>query len=237
MNQPGPEKSKISLAELRYFLRELAHSLLHLGLLLVAAGKWDWLNAWVCFGLDLSYQGINAAVLKKYNPGLPAKRSRLIQKGTKPFDKVFILLYLPLAISISIVSGLDAVRFGWSQMPGFINLVGVAIFLAACAFGLWAMSVNRHFEFTVIVKTDGSQQVCATGPYQYLRHPGYAAAIVGSISYPLILGSWWGLALSSLLIALFVARTIKEDRALIEELPGYREYAAKVRSRLAPFVW
>jgi len=237
MNQPGRKESRFSLDELRYLAREFAHSLLHLGLLLVSAGKWDWLNAWVCIGLALLSQGINAAVLKKYNPALLAKRARLIQPGTKPFDKVFVLLYMPIAISISIISGLDAVRFGWSNLPGFLNLVGVVIYLAASVFGSWAMAVNQHFEATVVIKTDGTQKVCAIGPYQYLRHPGYAAAIIGSISYPLILGSCWGLILVSLLIALFIARTIKEDRVLQEELPGYREYAARVRARLAPFVW
>jgi len=70
-----------------------------------------------------------------------------------------------------------------------------------------------------------------------VRHPGYAAAILGAPGYPLILGSWWGLVPVAALMALFVVRTALEDRTLLAELPGYREYAHPTRYRLLPMVW
>ena len=79
--------------------------------------------------------------------------------------------------------------------------------------------------------------VCSSGPYRIVRHPGYSAAIAGALSYPCILGSWWGFVPVALLVLLFVARTALEDETLKAELPGYREYASQTRQRLIPFVW
>jgi protein-S-isoprenylcysteine O-methyltransferase Ste14 len=97
------------------------------------------------------------------------------------------------------------------------------------------MAVNPHFETTVLIKED--HQVCTSGPYRIVRHPGYAAEIIGAPSYPLILGSWWALALVGALVFSFVIRPALEDRALQKELRGYKEYTEITRYRLIPFVW
>jgi protein-S-isoprenylcysteine O-methyltransferase Ste14 len=205
--------------------------------LLFSAGTVGWINAWLCAGLGLGFQTANTAVLTRFNPELLNKRGRLIQRDTKSFDKIFVAIYMPLALSSSVVAGLDAVRFGWSSMPLWMVAGGVALYVLSCAFGSWAMAMNRHFESTVFVKTDGSQQVCSSGPYRIVRHPGYSAGVIGSLSYPCILGSWWTFAPVGLLVLLFVARTALEDETLKAELPGYREYATQTRHRLMPFVW
>jgi len=173
----------------------------------------------------------------KYNPQIIIKRGKLVQDGTKSFDKVFIVIFLALTFALSIVAGLDAGRFGWSRMPFYLNVAGALFYLPAYALGAWAMAVNRHFETTVIIKGDGAQKVISTGPYRYVRHPGYVATIFGAIGYALILGSWACLALVGLYAAIFIVRTALEDRALIKELPGYKEYAAKTRYRLVPYLW
>ena len=210
---------------------------LHLGVLLLSAGSLEWINAWACAGLGLGFQVVNIAVLLRFNPELLNKRGHLVQSETKSFDKLFIALYVPLGLSTSVVAGLDAVRFGWSHMPSWMIAAGVASYVLSCAFGSWAMAVNRHFESTVFVAKDGSQQVCSTGPYRVVRHPGYTAAVVGSIGYVWILGSWWALVPTGLMILLFVVRTSLEDATLKEELPGYREYEARTTRRLIPLVW
>jgi protein-S-isoprenylcysteine O-methyltransferase Ste14 len=215
--------------------RDFFHALLHLAALLIAAGKAGWLNAWVCIGLGLIFQAANTGVLLRFNPQLLNQRGRLIQADTKTFDKVFVALYLLIGLFASILCGLDAVRYGWSRMAWGWNLAGGAVFIVSCIFGAWAMAVNAHFEATVVIQS--GQRVCDSGPYRLVRHPGYAAAILGAPGYPLILGSWWGLAPVAALMALFVARTALEDRALSAELPGYREYAQSTRYRLIPGVW
>jgi protein-S-isoprenylcysteine O-methyltransferase Ste14 len=65
----------------------------------------------------------------------------------------------------------------------------------------------------------------------------YAAALPFFIGTPLLLGSWWGLATTPSLIALLMVRAVKEERTLADELPGYRDYARRVRYRLVPGIW
>lgn len=216
-------------------IREFFRASFHLAVLLISAGKIDWINAWVCFGLALSYQLANSALLAKVNPQLLNKRGRLVQKNTKLFDRVFIAFYLPLALLTSIIAGLDAVRYEWSHMSLEIIIFGIVIYIISCIFGSWAMAVNPHFETTVLIQKD--QKVCKSGPYKIVRHPGYLAGIIGSFSYVLILGSWWGLVPAAGLGFLFGVRTAFEDRTLQEELSGYKEYTKNTRYRLIPFLW
>jgi protein-S-isoprenylcysteine O-methyltransferase Ste14 len=110
----------------------------------------------------------------------------------------------------------------------------------AAGFGLalWAMVVNRFFSSVVRIQTDRGQHVIDTGPYAIIRHPGYLAGIVIMIASGIALGSW----LAELLIVVcslpfLIYRAITEDRVLQAELPGYRDYAARVRWRLVPGVW
>jgi protein-S-isoprenylcysteine O-methyltransferase Ste14 len=89
----------------------------------------------------------------------------------------------------------------------------------------------------VKLQQERGQSVVTTGPYRHVRHPMYSAMLVFFPAIALLLGSWWGLVLSSALLGLFVLRTILEDRMLRTELAGYREYAQGVRYRLIPRVW
>ncbi len=238
-NTQNPDINKIRLDRdgFRGIVREFFTSFFNLTVLLISAGKIGWVNAWLCIGLILSHKLVNTIVLFKLNPQLLNKRGKIIQEGTKFFDKVFIVLFAPLTLMVSIVAGLDAVRYEWSHMSFGLIIFGVIIYILACIFLSWAMAVNSHFEMTVLIKENGNHQVCTSGPYKVVRHPGYAAAIIGAFSYPLILGSWWGFVAGLPLSLLFVVRTALEDRTLQRELPGYQEYTNITRYRLMPFVW
>ncbi|MGD0781158.1 MAG: isoprenylcysteine carboxylmethyltransferase family protein, partial [Dehalococcoidales bacterium] len=70
-----------------------------------------------------------------------------------------------------------------------------------------------------------------------VRHPANAGMILQFLGSPIVLGSWWA-GLTGLACALLILlRTALEDRALREELTGYKEYAAQVRYRLVPGIW
>ena len=86
-------------------------------------------------------------------------------------------------------------------------------------------------------RSERGHRVIDTGPYRYVRHPGYVGFVGWALSAPLLLGSWWALVPAVLTIASMVIRTALEDRTLHEELSGYREYASRVRYRLIPGVW
>lgn len=136
---------------------------------------------------------------------------------------------------IMIISGFDAVRYGWSTMPVWLTVLGLVMVIHASYLSFWAMSVNSYFECNVIIQK--GQQVCKSGPYRFIRHQGYAEGIVSVLAAPLILGSWWGFVPSVILVITLVIRTLLEDRTLQKELVGYKEYTKTTRYRLLPFIW
>lgn len=71
--------------------------------------------------------------------------------------------------------------------------------------------------------------VCDSGPYRIVRHPGYAGNILPLAGNVLALSSAWTLIPAGVALVITVIRTALEDRTLQEELPGYRDYARRVR--------
>jgi protein-S-isoprenylcysteine O-methyltransferase Ste14 len=136
-----------------------------------------------------------------------------------------------------IISGFDAVRYQWTTMPIEFTIAAVVMSLLAFFFALWAMAVNPYFESTVRIQHDRHHQVCNSGPYKIVRHPGYVGLILTRLAAPLILGSWWGLIPSGVIVLLIIFRTALEDRILQKELSGYKTYTTITRYRLIPFVW
>ncbi|MGZ4901434.1 MAG: hypothetical protein ACXVI4_06300 [Halobacteriota archaeon] len=96
-------------------------TILSLPVLLASAGMLYWINGWVYFVFTLGYLVVYTLLLIRINPGLLNERGKFLKEGTKPFDKVFAALYLPLTYLILIISGLDAVRYGWSALPLWVG--------------------------------------------------------------------------------------------------------------------
>ena len=218
-------------------IKEHVFIIVHFFILTISAGNFGWTNAWVFTGLCLIYKAIYSVTLIIKNPKLLNERGRFIKKDTKPFDKVFFGFMIPLNLLQSIIAGLDAGRYGWTHMPLWMNVLGALCMTAAFIFILWAMNVNTHFESTVRIQEDREHQVCSSGPYRIMRHPGYAGALLAQFGSPLLLGSAWAFVPAVLMAALFVVRTHLEDSTLQNELTGYREYAQTTRYRLLPCIW
>jgi len=206
-------------------------------ILFISAGTLAWINAWVYVGVVSIYWVISTVVLARVNPEMLNERGSVVKEGTKGFDKVWVAIYPVLTFGNLVVMGFDAVRFQWSFMPLWLVILGIVIMIPAFVISIWAMAVNKFFEWTVRIQDDRQQYVCTSGPYKIMRHPGYAGLIISILVYPLILGSWWGFVLSGILTIIIVTRTALEDRTLQNEMPGYREYARQVKYRLIPLVW
>lgn len=213
----------------------LLYFLILAAILFVAGGSWQWWAAWVYTIFGVGAFLIAGIILVKKNPEIINERGRKAA-DTKPFDKIFTKLYLPLPFLMPLVAGLDY-RFGWSSLPLIVQLIGFIGLVPATILPYWAMAVNDYLTTTVRIQTDRGHQVCRTGPYRYVRHPMYLGAILSAVCTPLLLGSWWALLVGLLAIALFVWRTANEDKVLQTELVGYEEYAQEVRFRLLPGVW
>jgi protein-S-isoprenylcysteine O-methyltransferase Ste14 len=136
-----------------------------------------------------------------------------------------------------VVAGLD-LRFQWTApKPVSLHLAGLLFTLLGYTLFMWAMSANPFFSEGVRIQEERGHFVAKGGPYRYVRHPGYAGAIVAQLATPLLLGSPWALIPMAVLTALFVARTYLEDQALIKELSGYEEFTREIRYRLLPGLW
>jgi protein-S-isoprenylcysteine O-methyltransferase Ste14 len=156
--------------------------------------------------------------------------------GTKTWDKVWAVLYAPVMVAVYVAAGLE-VRDGVPDPPGLVWLSGLALFVPGSALLTWAMVVNPFFEKTVRIQTERGHRVIDTGPYAYVRHPGYVGFAAWILGTPLLLGSGWALVPAALSVVGIVIRTALEDRTLTAELAGYPEYAARVRYRLVPGLW
>jgi protein-S-isoprenylcysteine O-methyltransferase Ste14 len=104
-------------------------------------------------------------------------------------------------------------------------------------FIMWVMRENSFAIPVVKLQTERGHRVVSTGPYAWVRHPMYTGTILFFVGAPLLLGSWWGVAMSPLFVVLFAIRTRIEERALIAGLPEYADYTARVRYRLLPGLW
>jgi protein-S-isoprenylcysteine O-methyltransferase Ste14 len=200
-------------------------------------GRLDWIRGWATLGLIGLGQTVMTVLVRRRDPEV-LRRRVWVGEGTKRWDLFWLAGFGVLTLGIFVVAGLDAGRHGWSTMSWWAWSVGAPLYLGFSAGVGWCMVVNTHFEKTVRIQTDRDHRVIDTGPYALVRHPGYVCASLGIyLPLPLLLGSWWAFVPTGLAVAWLVVRTALEDATLRRELPGYEEYAARVRWRLVPGVW
>ena len=216
--------------------------LIHLSVpltLLACGGDLRWWQGWVFFLLIVT-AGVGGRIwAERRHPGLMAERTQSLRASdVKSWDKILgPLMALTLSFPLVIVAGLDH-RFEWSPLfPAWLNIAGISLVALGYAFAAWAFSENRFFSSLMRIQTDRGHVVCDSGPYRIVRHPGYAGNLLSLPGIVLALGSVWTLVPVGVALIVAVLRTALEDRTLQEELPGYREYTNRVRSRLFPGVY
>jgi protein-S-isoprenylcysteine O-methyltransferase Ste14 len=218
-------------------LQIVAYTLAWLVLFFGAAGRLDWERGWVFIVLYVVGMGLTGAVVKRVNPDLMQARAKWRRKDTKPFDKVFLTIFVPLSTLHPAIGALDVARLRHADMAETWLWVGIPLLALGMAQMTWSMVANRHAETTVRIQTDRDHKVVSGGPYRYVRHPMYVGAIAMYFASAMILGSMWALWTACVILLLFVWRTALEDRTLRRELVGYEEFAKQTRYRLMPGVW
>jgi|SRR5581483_5949111 protein-S-isoprenylcysteine O-methyltransferase Ste14 len=240
MSQVMPQRmNRLTRYGVNGFARQLSMPVFTAALLFIGAGtlNWSWGWAFACVYF-FSWLGLNLALLR-WNPELlniRGQRAREL-KGTKTWDWVLLSIYAVVLIVQPLVAGLDF-RNGWSTPPPtFWLVVGNVLTVVAVAMIGWAMVYNRFFEGTVRIQEQRGHQVVSSGPYRFVRHPGYVGVILSFVSLPLALGTWTALIPGLIGIGVYLVRTTLEDRTLRTELPGYADYAQHTRHRLIPGLW
>jgi protein-S-isoprenylcysteine O-methyltransferase Ste14 len=221
---------------LRYAGRELGGVVVMGVALFWSAGRLDWLAAWAALAVMAAWIIGTAIIIVRINPSLVAERLGP-RKGTKSWDITILGLLGVTQLVRYIIAGLDQ-RFGW---PGEFTLMAQFIAFLLCSLGyalvLWATARNAFFSQIVRIQPERGHKVVTDGPYHYVRHPGYAGAILYELAVAVLLDSWWALIPGGINAILLFLRTALEDRTLQAALAGYKEYARQVRYRLLPGVW
>jgi protein-S-isoprenylcysteine O-methyltransferase Ste14 len=205
---------------------------------LLVSGRWDWWEAWVYANLSILAFAISRTLVARRYPDLVAERARFMQhENAKPWDRRLVPLLGLGGALVLLVAGLDE-RFGWSPAFGWqVKTLSLVMILAGYALSSYALIENRFFSGMVRIQTERGHQVVSTGPYCWMRHPGYAGGLLSYLATPFLLDSPWAFLPTLLTLVLLVVRTALEDRVLQDELDGYRDYARRVRYRLLPGVW
>jgi protein-S-isoprenylcysteine O-methyltransferase Ste14 len=206
--------------------------------LFLAAGTVVWPAGWAFLVLFFGFTIALTRWLLRHNPGLLTERMTGIGKpDQKTWDKVFYAVANVIFLAWLILMPLDAVRFHWSRIPGWLQVGGAILLLVSFYLFFLTFRENAYLSPAVRLQAERGQTVVSTGPYRYVRHPMYATAIIFLVGTTLLLGSWYGLGPALILVVAIAFRAVQEERTLRAELPGYDEYMAQVRYRLIPYVW
>jgi protein-S-isoprenylcysteine O-methyltransferase Ste14 len=217
-------------------VRGIVQTIVFALLLFVPAGTLAWPQGWAFFVLFCVCNLGIGFWLMKTNPALLAERMKSpLSREQKPRDRaVYVAFFIGAIVWFAFIA-VDARRFGWSHVPLWAQALGAVLILVAYGGWVAVLAANSYAATTIAIQP--GQMVASTGPYAVVRHPMYAYALLFMIGVPLMLGSLWGLVALVALLPLLVARTLGEESLLLDGLPGYREYVAKVRYRFIPGVW
>jgi protein-S-isoprenylcysteine O-methyltransferase Ste14 len=204
-------------------------------ILFVPAGTAAWFAAWVYLVLFSVYGTAITLWLLKHDPALLEERI-----GTRPqkaWDKMFIIALCVVFFVWLVLMPLDAVRFHWSRMAAWLQLVGAIVL--TCSYYIFYLTFreNPFLSGVVRVQKDRGQTVVSTGPYRHVRHPMYAGAFLYFLGTALFLGSWYGVLFGPVFAGMLAVRAVLEERLLREQLKGYDAYMARVKYRFIPHVW
>ena len=239
MSEKTIGKKAVQAAAPRHWINLAVVYLLIPLVLLTCGGDLDWWQAWF-YSLLIVVAGLGGRVWAEWrHPGLLAERQDIGNiQDAKAWDKLLApLMAVSIGYPMVVVAGLDH-RFNWSsEFPLWLIVLGFILISLGYAFAAWALAENRFFSSVVRIQTDRGHVVCDTGPYRIMRHPGYAGNILALFGIVLALGSVWTLVPATVASIIAVIRTVLEDQTLQEELPGYRDYARRVRYRLIPWIY
>lgn len=111
----------------------------------------------------------------------------------------------------------------------------IAAQVAAIALGIWARRSFQQGTFRVTA-TPGGSAIIRNGPYRFVRHPMYAAALLFIWAAVVSHVSVFTLAVGFTVSGIAVARVVVEERLLRARYSDYQAYARSTKA-LVPYVF
>jgi protein-S-isoprenylcysteine O-methyltransferase Ste14 len=228
-------KSDTTRGVIRWLLRETMGVLGQAVVLFLSVGRWNWVMGWAFVILTALWVGATALVVIPRNPELLVERLGF-RKGAKTWDAMIMSIIGLALVACYIVAGLD-VRYEWTKTSLPLQVAALVIVVLGYALTVWATAANAFFSLIVRIQQERGHTVAADGPYRFVRHPAYVGGVALYLATPVMLGSLWALIPGGLSALLMIVRTVLEDKMLLNELDGYKDYAGRTRYRLLPGVW
>jgi len=228
---------KLNKYGIKHIIKKCLVCIILILIFFLSAGRLDIYRAWIFFIIFYTNETIESIIIYKKFPEFLNIRGKKKQ-GIKTFDKIIRPLYNILVFyAFILIAGLDIGRYHWSTIDFYFIFLGVTLVGIASSLVIWSILHNIYFESTVRIQTDRNQKVVMSGPYKYIRHPGYSGLFLSHIGYPLIIGSICSYIPIIIGLSLLIIRTYFEDNTLKKELKGYDLYTKKVKYRLFPGIW
>jgi protein-S-isoprenylcysteine O-methyltransferase Ste14 len=224
----------------RVLTRVIADAVVVAIVLFVAAGTLAWQRAWVLLAVLLVVRAISAIAVFRVNPDLLRERATVLIHRHQPWtDRLILLAFMATAfVGVPAVAALDA--FHWHMLPSppiVLASVGLGLFALGWTIIGVALRANPFAVAVVRFQNERRHTVVDTGIYSVVRHPMYAGNPLVNVGLSLWLGSYVAVLFAAIPLGLLLVRIGLEERFLLRELPGYREYAARVPHRLLPGLW
>ena len=199
------------------------------------AGTSHYWQGWVFMAAFLAATIVPSIYLGRTNPAALQRRMRAGPRAETRTVQKFIIIGAFLGVFAMVaLSALDH-RFGWSSVPTAVVLIGDVLVVVGLIVAMLVVVQNGYAAATVTVEAD--QKVVSSGLYGLVRHPMYVGNAILMLGTPLALGSYWGLVMLVPGVLVLIFRILDEERALVAELAGYRDYTQQVHYRLLPYVW
>jgi protein-S-isoprenylcysteine O-methyltransferase Ste14 len=146
---------------------------------LLVSRQWNWTKAWIYAVICILGFIISRIIAARRNSGLLAERARFGQQNdAKSWDRKMTLPLTLGGLIIHLVPGLDRLK-GWSaefSMPWVV--AGFILVVTGYVFGSYVLVANRYFSCNVRIQNDRDHRVVSSGPYRWVRHPGYLGAAI-----------------------------------------------------------
>jgi protein-S-isoprenylcysteine O-methyltransferase Ste14 len=169
------------------------------------------------------------------DPSLIAERLKPQGKDHDPWCAPLLVVLYTIHL---VIAFLDVGRLHLSDsVPVLIQILSVPAVAAGWCVFIWSMKTNLFFSSAIRLQPDREQKLVDSGPYRWMRHPGYISASVSLICEGLAFGSWLSVLAAILMVLVLIRRTYIEESLLQEGLPGYKEYAERVPYKWLPGIW
>ncbi len=213
----------------RLLTRWMAIALLLTALLFVAAGTTQIATVRMYLA---AFSALLLSTMLAVSPELAGERARQEPEAQDLGRFTSGLLFL-VTVAIGALD-VGRIHFG-PDLPAAVGAIGLLLFVLAMCLQLWAMATNPFFSPIIRLQRARGHRVVSSGPYRFVRHPGYLAMLICAPASGLALGSWLALIPASIFGLVVVRRTRIEDAFLTAELPGYEAYVRSVQGRFLPF--